>query len=118
MTKQYYFNKEFLKLLKLEDNKSYSIDEIYEIVKMNNLLKKNVIKRGNYGVKKYYYFTPTFKKNLNKIVKFKYKIRSKFKITYAKNILWSFIEKQNTINGEFPVRLDINDFEFIKSIKI
>ena len=64
MRKEYYFNKEFLKLLKLDNKKSYARESIFNRIKELNLMKKRVRKRGRYGITKFFYYTSNFHEEL------------------------------------------------------
>ena len=56
MIKEYYFNEEFLKLLKLDNKKSYALETIYNKLIKKRIINKKVEKKGRYGISKFYYF--------------------------------------------------------------
>lgn len=122
MRKEYYFNKEFLKLLKLDNKKSYTRESIFNRIKELKLMKKRVRKRGRYGITKFFYYTSNFHGELE-ILRKKNRlntrsIRKQFKLTYAKNILWHFVENEDLTNYELGIKLEESNFNFINSLEI
>jgi len=122
MIKEYYFNKEFLKLLKLDDNKSYTLEYIFFKMIKDKIINKKVERRGRYGISKSYYFDNNFRTKLE-IVRKKYNIgrrpiRRKFKSSYTRNLLWCFVNDEDRSKFDFKINITSNDFNYIKVLEI
>ena len=116
MIKEYYFNKDFLKLLKLDHEKSYALETIYNKLIKEKIINKKVEKKGRYGISKFYYFNDHFRKKLEKIRKNnnlgRRQIRRKFKSSYSRNFLWCFVKDQDLKKFEYSVCLNESDLNF------
>jgi hypothetical protein len=120
MIKEYYFNKDFLKLLKLDHEKSYALETIYNKLIKEKIINKKVEKKGRYGISKFYYFNDHFRKKLEKIRKNnnlgRRQIRRKFKSSYSRNFLWCFVKDQDLKKFEYSVCLNESDFNFVNTL--
>ncbi len=122
MIKEYYFNNDFIKLLDLDINQSYTPENIFNRMKAKKFLKKKVKKLGRYGVSKHFYYTNDFYNKLELIIKsnnlMKRCIKKKFPLSYARNILWRFIIRNDLSKSEFRIDLNLDDFNFVESLEI
>ena len=71
---------------------------------------------------KFFYYTSNFHEELE-ILRKKNRlntrsIRKQFKLTYAKNILWHFVENEDLTNYELGIKLEESNFNFINDLEI
>jgi hypothetical protein len=119
--KLYYFKKDFLDLLKLDNDNKY--DHLTIINKMLELKLIKKFKVGSTNIPSRRIKIPEdFRNSLNIISK---KVNPKLKILYKKkctlsllyNFLWRFTLIEN-YRKEIPNKLSITDFKFVKTLTI